>query len=70
MVSRKTKHKSAGFHMLRSIFDPHTTIKFDVPLSKKEVLIKSQYYEEQYRTRVVQNLRRKAQAFGFQLVPA
>jgi len=37
---------------------------------KKEVLIKSQYYEEQYRTRVVQNLKRKAQAFGFQLVPA
>ena len=29
-----------------------------------------QYYEEQYRTRILQNLKRKAQAFGFQLVPA
>jgi transposase len=29
-----------------------------------------QYYEEQYRARGVQNLKRKAQAPGFQLLPA
>jgi transposase len=28
-----------------------------------------QYYEQQYRARAVQNLKRKAQAQGFQLLP-